>query len=244
MDTDALLVQLTVEARRVPAVDPATLDAPVPWCGEWSVGDVVGHLSGVQRWATVLSNQPGTWIRRREMDQPPDGPDVLAWCEAGVAPMLAAFDGTDLETTVNTWAGEQPRRWWLRRLLHETAIHRWDAEAGGGGRERATPIAPDVAVDGIDELFDNFVPLVADRLAGGGETMHLHATDAPGEWLVRFAADGVDVERVHAKGDVAVRAAAHDLLLLLWNRSAPTDPAFETFGDSALVARWQQRARF
>jgi uncharacterized protein (TIGR03083 family) len=244
MDAKALLVQLTIEARRVPATDPATLSAPVPWCGGWSVGDVVGHLSGIQRWATVLTSQPGTWVRRREMEEPPAGSEVLAWCEAGIAPMLAAFDDTDLDATVNTWAGEQPRRWWLRRLVHETAMHRWDIEAGGTGREHATPIAPDAAVDGIDELFDNFLPFVTEKFAGAGETMHLHATDAPGEWELTFTPKGVHVERLHAKGDVAVRARSHDLLLLLWNRSSLADPAFETFGDTAIVERWQRLARF
>ena len=100
--------------------------------------------------------------------------------------MLAAFDGADLETTVNTWAGERPRRWWLRRLLHETAVHRWDVETAGAGPDQATPIDPEVAVDGIDELFDNFLPFVAEGLAGTGQTMHLHSNDAPGEWQLTF----------------------------------------------------------
>ncbi len=244
MDTDVLVTQLTVEARRVPAIDPTTLTAPVPWCGDWTVADVIGHLSGVQRWATSLSDQPGTWIRRRDMQRPPDGPAVLAWYEAGVDPMLAAFEGTDLDTTVNTWAGERPRRWWLRRLLHETAVHRWDAQAGGTGRDHATPIAADVAVDGIDELFDNFLPLVGEKLAGAGDTMHLHATDAPGEWQLTFAPEGVHVERAHAKGDVAVRGPASELLLLLWGRRSAAETSAEVFGNPAVLDHWSQTARF
>ncbi len=205
--------------------------------------DVVGHLSGVQRWATLLSANPGKWIRRREMDPAPNGPGVLAWYAAGVEPMLAAFDGTDLEVTVNTWAGERPRAWWLRRLLHETAVHRWDIDAASTRADGAEPIHPEVATDGVDELFENFLPLVADRFAGAGETMHLHATDAEGEWLVHFDADGTTVEREHAKGDVAVRAGASDLLLLLWNRLPVSSSRFETFGDTSIVDRWQQLAR-
>ena len=174
------------------------------------------------------------------MEQPPDGPAVLDWFGAGVAPMLAALDG-DLDTTVNTWAGRQPRRWWLRRLAHETAVHRWDAEAGGVGPEAAHPVDPALAVDGIDELLDNFLPLVDDKFEGTGQTMHLHATDAQGEWQLTFAPTGVRIERAHAKGDVAVRGPASALLLLLWNRPNASTAAPEVFGDAAVLDVWCAR---
>jgi uncharacterized protein (TIGR03083 family) len=244
MDSATQLRHLDTEARRVAMLDPVSLTAPVPWCGDWYVRDVVGHLSGVQRWGTQLSSQPGTWVRRRDMEPAPAGPEVLAWFEAGIDPMLAVFAGADLDVVVNTWAGERPRSWWLRRLLHETAVHRWDVEAASAGIDQATPIDPEVAVDGIDELFENFLPLAAERLAGDGETMHLHATDAAGEWQLTFTSAGVDVERTHAKGDVAARGPASELLLLLWTRRSPTETAADVFGDASLVDRWQQTVGF
>jgi uncharacterized protein (TIGR03083 family) len=242
-DTD-LRTQLNLEATRVTEIDPDGLDSPVPWCGDWRVRDVVAHLGGVQRWATHLVENPGTWIRRRDMEPAPPGDASLPWYRDGVAPLLGAFVDTDLDVIVGTWAGDRPRRWWLRRLVHETAMHRWDAEAGATAPTSATPIDAAVAVDGIDELFDNFAPLATTALSGAGETMHLHATDEPGEWLVRFTPDGLAVDHEHAKGDVAVRAHASDLLLLLWNRSSPAEDRFEVFGDVGLVEHWQQRARF
>jgi uncharacterized protein (TIGR03083 family) len=244
VDDAPLREQLEVESRRVTLLDPATADAPVPWCGGWSVGRVVGHLGGIQRWATALTNNPDVWVKRREMEPPPDGRAVFAWYRAGVEPMLAAMQTGDLDTAVNTWAGRRPRRWWLRRLAHETAVHRWDAEAGGDGIDAARPLDPALAVDGIDELFENFLPLVDDKFGGTGQTMHLHATDAPGEWQLTFSPRGVQIERTHAKGDVAVRGPASALLLLLWNRPREATTAAELFGDPTVLDMWSRGARF
>jgi predicted lipid carrier protein YhbT len=44
------------------------------------------------------------------------------------------------------------------------------------------------------------------------------------------------VRREHAKGDVAVRAPASDLLLFLWGRIPPD--RLEVMGDTALLPRW------
>jgi hypothetical protein len=107
-------------------------------------------------------------------------------------------------------------------------VHRADAEQALGRPVGA--IEPALAVDGIDELLDVFLPVFgADRSPGDGRTVHLHATDAEGEWLLRFEAGEVAVEVGHAKGDAAVRGPAGDLLLWLWGRHPLED--LEVFGD-------------
>ena len=112
-------------------------------------------------------------------------------------------------------------------MAQETTVHRVDAEQAVG-----RPVAGDraaFAVDGIDEIFSVFVPTFgAGRSPGDGRTVHLHATDAEGEWLVRFDLGDVVVETGHAKGDAAVRGPAGELLLWLWGRR-PLD-GFEVFG--------------
>jgi uncharacterized protein (TIGR03083 family) len=113
-------------------------------------------------------------------------------------------------------------------MAHETTIHRVDAELAAG--RPVGPIAPDLAVDGIDEVLTVFVPVFGpDRSPGDGRTVHLHATDTEGEWLVRFDPGAVTVETGHAKGDAAVRGPAGELLLWLWGRR-PLD-GLEVFGD-------------
>ena len=60
-----------------------------------------------------------------------------------------------------------------------------------------------------------------------------------GEWLVIAESDRFDVRREHAKGDVAARASASDLLLFLWGRIPPD--RLEVFGDASLLDRWRDR---
>ncbi len=70
--------------------------------------------------------------------------------------------------------------------------------------------------------------------------MHLHCTDADGEWTVRpDGAGGHTVARDHAKADAALRGDAHDLLMVLWRRS-PLD-AVTVFGDADLAAAFVDR---
>ena len=122
-------------------------------------------------------------------------------------------------------------------MANETAIHRWDGERAAG---EPPPIEPDLARDGMAEMLEVFVPLMRRRPAveATGETYHFHCTDGDGEWIVRFGADGVDVQAEHAKGDVAVRGPASDLFLWLWNRLP--DDRVEALGDAALLGRWRQ----
>ena len=68
------------------------------------------------------------------------------------------------------------------------------------------PIEAELASDGIDEfltLFFDDTRRWAAATVGG--SVHVHATDTPGEWLVRETDDGVTVTAEHAKGDAAVR---------------------------------------
>ena len=50
------------------------------------------------------------------------------------------------------------------------------------------------------------------------------------------------VTREHAKGDVALRAPASQLMLFLYGR-AGTDGA-EVFGDAGILDRWQELVRW
>jgi hypothetical protein len=114
----------------------------------------------------------------------------------------------------------------------ETAVHRWDAQLAGGTPE---PIDPARASDGVDEFL---TVILADprftRPIGG--SVHLHAIDTPGEWLVVDGDDGaVVVTREHAKGAVALRGPADRLLLALWGR-IPLDD-LEILGDRSVAER-------
>jgi uncharacterized protein (TIGR03083 family) len=219
---------------------------PVAACPGWDVADLVRHVGRVHSlFRTQIERGPGERVRGRavaETDPPPEEQEALiAWFRAGVARLADAIATMDPSVELPTWAGDRPRSWLARRMAHETAMHRWDAQHAVAD---PTPIDRALAVDGIDELLEVFAPLVpVERLSAIG-TVHLHATDpgldaGAGEWLVRLGGDGIGFSHGHAKGDVAVRAPVSDLLLLLWNRVPAGDDRYETFGDATLLARWQ-----
>jgi uncharacterized protein (TIGR03083 family) len=244
MDRASYLASLRADAELLLATAGAALDRPLPTCPGWTGERLVGHVGRVHRWTAG-------WITSGaapDIERPPAGDAVVAWARAGLAELIAALDATAtgdpaVEGTVETWAGPQPAIFWPRRMAIETALHRYDAEAAV---DRPTPIGTALAVDAVDEMLTVVLPLRGTGdLGGAGETIHLHATDPDldavggGEWLVTLGAAGVTVDHAHAKGDLAVRGTASDLLLLLWNRVGGDDDRFQVFGDAGLLERWR-----
>ena len=193
---------------------PSTL--PVAACPGWTVADLLGHHAGVFCFATAqLRAEPGSDLVA--FDPPPAG-DPLEVFSATADGLFAAFAAVDPDEHRPNWAGAPTAAFWWRRMAQEAAIHRWDAEAA---HTEPDPIDAELAADGVDELADTFLAQAKRRgITGTGETVHLHATDdgVTGEWMFTFTPEGVDVERAHGKGDMAVPGSASDLLLFAWNR--------------------------
>jgi uncharacterized protein (TIGR03083 family) len=234
------LDSIRLDSTALAAAGRSGLDAPVTACPGWTVGDLVGHVGQVHQWfALLLNTKDGDRVRFRDVPEPPSGEGAVPWLEESAGTVLAALERTDPDRVVHTWAGEHPARWVFRRIAQETAVHRWD---GQDAHDAASPIGTPLAVDGIDEVLEVFVPaLPPEALAGSGQTIHLHAADADGEWLITLGPEGLRWEHGHLKADVAARGAASDLLLLLWNRMG-TDH-LEVFGDEAVLARWRDGYR-
>jgi uncharacterized protein (TIGR03083 family) len=197
------------------------------------VTELVRHIGQIHARTSVIL-RTGTMerpSRRNGMlaDPPSDG--VVDWYRSTLAELVTDLRGIDdPERPVYAFAPAHQRAgFWPRRMAQETIIHRVDAEQATGRPVR--PIDPVLGADGIDEVFSIFVPaLGADRSPGDGRTVHLHATDTEGEWLVRFADGDVAVEVAHAKGDAAVRGPAGELLCWLWGRR-PVE-GLEVFGSA------------
>jgi uncharacterized protein (TIGR03083 family) len=209
--------------------DPA---APVPAAPGWDTTELLRHV-GVIHARTSVILRTGTMERpSRENGMLPVPPDdgIIDWYRATLVELVADLRALDdPDRPVYAFSPDHQRAgFWPRRMAHETTVHRVDAEQAVGRVVGA--IEPAFAVDGIDEVFSVFVPaLGADRSPADGRTVHVHATDAEGEWLVRFEVGHVVVDMTHAKGDAAVRGPAAELLLWLWGR-LPLD-RFEVFGD-------------
>lgn len=242
LDDDTYLATVREATRRLAAIPADRLDHPVPACPGWTVADLQAHLGQVHRWcAALLAAPPGVRVPYGEADQPAHSDELATWLITGAEQVTTALADDDRDREVGTFIGRRPSAWWARRLAHESTIHAWDGDAATG---TPAPIPAALAVDGVDELFETYVlrRFATDRFGGQGETLHLHATDADGEWLVRFEPDGVVVTREHAKGDVAARGRAGDLLLFLWSRTDAS--ALEVFGDAGILERWQAAATY
>jgi len=219
------------------AARTAGIDAVVPSCPDWQVADLLAHLGRFHRWIADIVAAGGTDPADHRADAEPPAPaERLAWFEEGVDRIVDALRAAEPASPAWSWTTDNTAGFWARRQANQTAVHRFDAQLAAGDPQ---PIERALAVDGIDEFF-MLIPFWrgASQVAGGGESMHLHATDGDGEWLVRLGADGVVVTREHAKGDVALRAPASDLVLFLYGRRDAS--AGEVFGDAALLDRWQQ----
>lgn len=215
--------------------------AQVPTCPGWDLGALVAHLGRSHRWA-VANLTAGRRVHLREIDQAPDAQaERLAWYREGLEQLGAAIERTDPDAEI--WAfgasGEHRAWWWFRRMAHETALHRYDAELAAG--IEPTPLEPSFSAGGIDEYLVDLLPrLPAERFAGRHGILHVHATDAPGEWMLDFDQPPQPARREHVKADTAVRGPAADLLLWLWGRR-PVD-GLEVFGDAGAVADWSSLA--
>lgn len=117
-------------------------------------------------------------------------------------------------------------------------MHRWDAQNTGGD---ADGVETELAADGVDEYLGILGAFRGRRFPEGG-SIHLHTTDTPGEWLVRLDAEGVELTREHAKGDVAIRGPASEVLLVLMGRK--TMGAVDVFGEAPLFERFRKHASF
>jgi hypothetical protein len=67
-------------------------------------------------------------------------------------------------------------------------------------------------------------------------SVHLHCTDVAGEWFIEPEGN---VDRAHAKGDVAVRGTASDLLLALYDR-VPIE-SLDVIGNESLARNLVER---
>ena len=147
---------------------------------------------------------------------------------------LLADAGPELE--VWTWTDDHSTGFVARRAAHELAIHRYDAELAAG---TPSPVEGELAVDGIEEIFAMIPFRQRDDVdVDPPVTVHLHATDRDGEWLVALVGNGIDVIREHAKGDLAIRGTASDLELSLYGR--PLLGEVQHFGDESVLDAWKQ----
>lgn len=211
--------------------------ADIPHIKDWTAEDAIIHVGlvfsfvsqsihqgspvgkqGVAPWANDPVNQPDT-------------SDLGQWFAAVAEDLDEAIWSHQADDQIWTSSKRMDTaEFWMRRMTQEAEMHRWDIEAAHG---ESQAVRPQMAIDGIDEFYDFFVAERLSEAFAGEGSVHLHATDAEGEWMITRNATGVVVEKKHGKGDVAARGTASDLLLFVWNRQSYS--TLETFGNTELL---------
>ena len=189
-------------------------DIPLHTCPDWHVHDLIAHLASVNDFMlqATLGGQPvfepysGSWA------------DVLDRWDRVFDALLLRLDNGDPDEPVRALPGMPPvLRAWARRLAHETAIHRLDADSVV--KDLPTLVfGTEFAADGIDEFLGTFLRRPA--LVAG--TVLYHAADAGQVWQVRLdvgeppvvsepSGSGVDV-------DLSVVGTADAVYRSVWRR--------------------------
>jgi uncharacterized protein (TIGR03083 family) len=251
------------------------LDAPVPACPGWRVRDLVHHLGSTHRMFRRVADEG--WMER----PPPLDPDarpaaeddgVVDWAREQAAGLLDALER--LDPTAPRWnftTGPQVGGFIPRRMLHETTIHRWDAEGANG---ILGDLDVEVARDGVREYrevlrrrwgaWDGGPVVVRTELEGGPTIdLALRPGEEPGVRVDPDPAASGPVAGGHVAGragaggtvaggivsdaasgagpDVVLRADAVAAYLAWWGRRSITDIVDR--GDPALVSEVRAYAR-
>lgn len=250
MDTAAALT--AENAAFADLLADAELNRSVPTCPDWTLRQLMVHLGRGDRWsAHIVAERSSENIDPRSVPggkPPADRSDQTAWLHDGVRTLLDAVDSVGPDTPVWTFLGPRPARWWIRRRLHETVVHRADAALAVGA-----PFAVDAAIaaDAITEHLERLVIRAqgdGPRPLGEGHSLHLHASDpglgTAGEWSIVGGADGISFDHVHGKATAALRGPARDLLLAIMRRGNTADLDVEIFGDRDVWDTWLARTPF
>lgn len=210
------------------------LNPEVPSTPGWSVRDVIAHLGQVHRQKTHI-------VRELLVDEEPDfsafairdDDALLEWFAEGLHEMTAVFSVADPATHVHTWhEPDQTVGFWIRRMAHETVIHRVDAELGHGA---PTPVNPILGADGVDEILTTFMEGYPPWAEVTRSPVAVRLESEGRRWNVRFLSwtgtspnsgktyedeAGIELEADGPSPSAVVRGSGDALDLFLWGRGS------------------------
>lgn len=212
------------------------LDDPVPTCGGRDLRWLVLHIGRIYHYAASCvgdrtTEDPGFPPR------PPEDVDAIAWCSDALEELVDALASTEPGAPAWNWSvATDTAAFWARRMAHESAVHRWDAQHAHGV---AAPIAADLASDAVTELVDVLLPRLYRRGVTDGPqgVVRLVAID-DGAWRVELTRDGARLLSDAGPADATARGSASDLVLVLYGRLPIS--TVEVEGDASLLQSWQQ----
>lgn len=147
---------------RVHAVGADQWDAPTP-CADWSVRDLVNHLTAEQLWVPSLVRDGATIDSVGDaFDGDMLGPDpVASWDTAAAASQEAFRETGALDRTVHLSFGDTAADFYCGQMISDLVVHAWDLSRAIGADEKLpgdlvafsvreiTPYAADLAKTGL-----------------------------------------------------------------------------------------------
>jgi uncharacterized protein (TIGR03083 family) len=233
--------ELDLEVERfADALATANFEARVPSCPEWNVRDLTEHLGTVHRWAEQLVHARAT------APIPLAGMDIGEseasdeWLRAGGRTLSATLRAANPDQAMWAWGADQHVRFWSRRQLHETLVHRIDLELAIGVTSR---VEPAIAVDAIDEFFANLssdrdIAITSRPSHPSGERLQFRAKRGLGEWSVELRPDGYSFVGEGGWFDAVVTGEPAEMLALVLRRRPLKECDVSVQGDVPLVEYW------
>jgi uncharacterized protein (TIGR03083 family) len=164
----------------------------VTTCPDWTLSELALHVGRAHRWAQRIIEtraQKPIDMSAVDMGLPTTTTRYRAWLCSGATAFSTAVQFAGTRTPVWSWSDDQSVGFWLRKITHDTIIHRIDAELTIGLRPS---LPPQMASDGVADLLAAITTLstvghpdpIFEGLRGLGETLQLQATDTADEWFV------------------------------------------------------------
>jgi len=234
MEYEEFVEHVRLDGERLATVAEGDLGTTVPSCPNWTVRDLVAHVAQVYEHkieCTRLGHAPDPW--------PPDWPgaeEPVAWYRDALARLLAMFQASDAATPSATWwPADQTVGFWARRMAHETAVHRVDAELARGAE---TPIDAALATDGVDEILRIMLEGDWSDDADDAATGQRVAIETGGRmWEVRLDRGAMTVVDGDGSADAGLSGEPSDVLLWLWGRAGDDRVVVEGDGQARRVLR-------
>nr|MBA2444298.1 maleylpyruvate isomerase family mycothiol-dependent enzyme [Nocardioidaceae bacterium] len=209
---------IDADTERLIAMGERGLTEKVPCCPGWDVAEVVWHTAGVyEHKVRVMADNawPDPW--------PPadfDQREELAFLREAKNDLFEELSRHDVAEETTTFGTDRTIGFWIRRMAHEVAVHRYDAELAHGD---TTPIDPELCIDGIDEVLRVMLagPWWVDRVQTQHPVDALVAVESDGHtWVCDVREKEVLVSAVDgAERTAAVSGAPEQVFLWLWGRA-------------------------
>jgi uncharacterized protein (TIGR03083 family) len=251
LSVEDCLAAITGHTRGLAVVAEGNLDARIEHCPDWSMADLVWHLTSVHWfWNQVAFERPVGEPDFQRPERPADDALIAAML-TGVATLADTLRTADQQAPCWTWGLEENVGFITRHQVQEAAVHHWDAANAIGAGWTMDDVA---ASDAVEEFLTQSVsnarwPNPSVEPLDGTLWLCACSDDGPpaDAWLV---SDGEDPgtlrhQTIHLPDPdpdiVGAHAGAHGTAagFLLWLYRRITDEDLGIDGDQDIVRRFR-----